>query len=244
MNAGELHDLFRLDTVDYEQPYFWSDEEIFRYMDDAYVMFVRLMDGIGDVTSTLTRIPIVAGNNMAKIDYRILKVRDARLQSNNHKLHILNLEDEPVRTNMSDYGNIYDSGMSQDFLPGKVHYMIIGEQDNTVQWVQVPIVNDVALLRVFRLPLKNICAAADEFEGVRPYHHIHFLKWMRYHAYSKQDSENFNKEKATTAKAEFEAYCVQVKAELARQRSKPKRVVKFNDGCGSTNTRGVYGGYL
>lgn len=51
MKVQELYDQFRSDAMDTVAPYLWSDTNVYRYMDDAYKMFVRLTGGIGDFTT-------------------------------------------------------------------------------------------------------------------------------------------------------------------------------------------------
>ena len=64
MNVQELYDQFRSDMQDEEQDFLWTDVELFRYMNEAYRMFVRLMGGIADFTSDLCAVPIVAGEQI------------------------------------------------------------------------------------------------------------------------------------------------------------------------------------
>jgi hypothetical protein len=221
MIAGELYDLFRSDVVDVELPYLWSDVEVYLYMDDAYKMFVRLMGGVADNTSAITQVPIVTGEPTADLDYRILKHRGARLASNNRPLDLVNLQDGPVVPS-SDYGILYFSGA--DRQNGPVRFMVIGEQDDVVRWVQVPIEDDTALLSIYRLPLNDITGPTDVFTDVRPHHHIHLLKWMRHLAYSKQDAETFDRAKSDENKEDFFEYCSIAKAEWERQKSKTRVV--------------------
>lgn len=223
MIAGDLYDLFRSDVVDTSLPYLWSDTEVYAYMDDAYKMFVRLFGGIADNTSEITQIPIVAGEAVAELDYRILKHRGVKLQSNNRPIDLINLQDEPVMP-ASDYGAIWQAGT--DDKPGPVRFMVIGEQDDSCRWVQVPVENDTALLTIYRLPLVDITDADSTFTDVRPQHHFHFLKWMRHLAYNKQDAETFNRAKSKENEDAFHAYCEQARREMERQKSKT-RVVAY-----------------
>lgn len=223
MNAGQLYDMFRSDVVDIELPYLWSDEEVFAYIDDAYKMFVRMLGGVADNTSAITQVPITAGILTTPLDYRILKHRGVRLQSNNRPIELINLQDGPV-VPTSDYGVMYYAG--NDRQPGRVRFMVIGEQDDVARWAQAPIENDVALLSVFRLPLEDITLETDEFVDVRPHHHLHFLKWMKHLAYAKQDAETFDRARSEENKKNFQEYCAFAKSEWERQKSKT-RVVAY-----------------
>lgn len=221
MNAEQLYDFFRSDVVDIEEPYLWSEDEVYAYMDDAYKMFVRLTGGVGDVSSSITRIPVVAGEQYAALDHRILKHRSARLASSNRPVKIINLQDTPVER-VDDYGFLSLIGV--DNKQGPVRYMVIGEEDDTARWVQIPTENDEVRLSVYRLPLNDIKLPSDEFTDVRPQHHLHLVKWMKHLAYGKQDAETFDRGKSDKYKDEFEAYCAFVVREMERQRSKVREV--------------------
>lgn len=222
MTPRALFDLFRADVVDTALPYLWTDDEIWEYMDDAYSMFVRLRGGIPDATSDITSIPIVAGETYAAIDPRILKIRRAFLASTSRPLTPVNVEDEPI-------SRIYDYGAAPvmaDNLPGPVQYIVIGEEESLVRWVQVPVVNDAANLVVYRLPLNTISASSadTDMNEVQPHHHRHFLKWMKHRAYGKQDAETFDRGRSEQFKTSFEDYCELAKGELARAKSKVRTV--------------------
>ena len=77
MNVLELYDQFRSDVVDVIKPTIWSDDDVFRYMDDAYKMFVRLTGGIADFTSDFARVNIVTGEKVGEYDKRILRIMKA-----------------------------------------------------------------------------------------------------------------------------------------------------------------------
>lgn len=222
MNAEQLYDLFRSDVVDVEEPYLWSEDEVYAYMDDAYKMFVRLIGGVGDVTSAVTRVVVRAGEQYAALDPRILKYRSAKLVSSGRPVVIINLQDTPL-TATDDYGF---QALNRDNAPGPVRFMVIGEEDDKARWVQVPVENDTVQLSVYRLPLNDIKSCVDEFVDVRDYHHIHLLKWMKHLAYGKQDAETFDRGRSERYALEFRSYCDFVRLEEERRRSKV-RVVRY-----------------
>lgn len=223
MTPSALYDLFRSDMSDQEQPYLWTDDEVWDYMDDAYSMFVRLRGGIPDATSNLTKIAIAAGEAYSKIDPRIMKIRRVTLVSNGLALDLKNVEDTPL-TRVNDYGTLSPAGY--DTVPGQVRCMVIGEEEGLVRWISVPAANDTAKLVVYRLPLNTLSedSGDTDMDEVQPHHHRHFLKWMKHRAYDKQDAETFNRGRSDDEKAKFEAYCLQAKGELDRQKSKTRIV--------------------
>ena len=223
MRSEELFDAFREDVSDVAAPYLWSNSEVWRYMDDAYKMFIRLTGGVADSTSSITQIDIREGEADAEISPLILKIRDARLASNSRPLTLINYADIPAN-NRPDYGHIREIYLNK--RPGEVRYMLIGQQRGLATWLQVPMVDDVAYLSVYRLPLETITGPEQEFSDIGGEHHEHLLLWMKARAYGKQDAETFDKGRRDEYKAAFTEYCSLAKSEWERAKSKV-RVVTY-----------------
>lgn len=221
MTSDELFDAFREDVFDTAAPYLWSDSEIYRYMNDAYVMFARLTGGVADFTSDLTQVDVVVGEADAQVSPLILKFREARLASTGLKLNIINHTDLTMTT-VSDYGNLRQVYLNS--MPGPVKYMVIGKQRKTVTWLQVPMVDDTVQLIVDRLPLNKITEAGQEFTDIGDEHHEHLLLWMKSRAYGKQDVDTFDTSRRDTYKAQFTEYCTFAKGELDRYKTKVRSV--------------------
>ena len=73
VNSGELIEAWRADVLDDVEPYLWPQTEAVRYAEAAYRRFVRLTGGIHDFTSPLTRVDIVAGEELAAVSPLILR---------------------------------------------------------------------------------------------------------------------------------------------------------------------------
>jgi len=223
MTSDELYDLFRKDVVDVEQPYLWSDTEVYAYMNDAYFMFVRLTGGIADFNSSVCQIPVVANQKYAALDPSILRIRTASRRSDGRELRIINIQDSGSLM-IEDYGRMRT--MVARNRPGPIEFMIIGEKAEIVQWINIPTVNDTVDLFVERLPLEPIIGDGQEFEGVQAQHHLHFLKWMEYLAYNKMDSDSYDPKKSEDKEAEFYNYCELAKREKETAKHKT-RVVAY-----------------
>lgn len=221
MTSDELYDAFRSDVVDVAGPFLWSDSEVWRYMDDAYKMFVRLIGGVPDVTSPLTQVDVVTGEADAEVSPLILKFREARLVSTGRELTIINHTDLPMTSN-SDYGQARQMYLNK--TPGPVRYMLVGQQRKQVTWLQVPVEEDVVSLAVYRLPLKRITDFGQEFDDIGEEHHEHLLLWMKARAYGKQDADTFDKGRSDFYSAAFKDYCALAKAEWERSKSKVRSV--------------------
>lgn len=228
MLVTELFSLFRNDVVDVVEPNLWTDDEVYSYMDDAYKMFVRLTGGIPDSSSDITQVGISAGEEYSPVSPLILKFREAELASDGSIITIINNEDL-ARLTRSDYG------VQRSFRrnsPGRVTHMVVGRERNaregTVRWVGIPQTDDTALLSVYRLPRNTIREGVAEsaLDEIGEEHHVNLLMWMRYRAYSKDDSETLDRNQARNNMAAFNEYCEFVKAENERYKSKP-RVVSY-----------------
>lgn len=228
MTPAELYDRFRLNVVDTERPYLWTDDEVYSYLDDAQKMFYRLTRGIAGVMY----VPFTAGDTFVPISDRILKIRRAALTSDGRPLRLANfeqLETEPRHAYDYDYGpgsGFRDSGWSPlqlDATPGIVTAVVLGMVENQLRLVRVPDTDGELELVVEREPLEDITESSTEFE-VPAKHHLHLLLWAEHLAYMKQDSETVDKAKAEKRKTDFEAYCAMSMDEKNRQRHVPRAV--------------------
>lgn len=236
MLAKDLRDLFRQQTVDTEEPYLWSDLEVYLYMAEAYRTFVRLTGGIPDTSDgpneAITKVPIVAGNSTSPISPLILKFRTCYAQSDQHPIDVINNIEESKLTSGNfgasyDYGNYLSNVRNNS--PGRVTKMIVGNARGLVRWVLTPKDDDVALLDVYRLPLDypdQSNADSYMFPEIGEEHHFQLLKWMMHLAYSKQDTETFDKGKTVEFANQFANYCDVATREWDRHRS-TRRLISY-----------------
>lgn len=210
MNSTELYELFRGDMNDAEQPYLWSDLEVFGYMNDAYRMFVRLTGGIADSTSAAAQVPVVAGDVAGAMDPSVMEVLSAYRMSDGQPVRVHNGPEFPRPSTRV----------------GPVSGMVIGEQDDLARWTSIPAADDTVQMTVYRMPAGFITDHEQPFTGVKEDHHLHLLPWMRHLAYLKQDAETFNRSKSDENGAIFRGYCDFVKTEIERRKHKI-RVVAY-----------------
>lgn len=223
MNSTELRNAFRQDVMDTAKPYLWSDEEVWRYANDAYRMFARLTGGVADFLSDACEVQISAGEAVAEVSPSIMRIMSATRRSDTHPIEIINPTDlQKMRS--SDYGQIKQIVM--DERTGPVRYMIIGLTRGSVRWVQVPEVDDYVDMHIYRMPLDTITGPDQELTDVAEDHHIHLLDWMKHLAYKKSDADTFNPQASVFGEQEFRAYCLQVVAEWERYKHKT-RVVSY-----------------
>ena len=151
MESHELLHAFRCDVVDDVEPYLWPTKEVYRYINDAYFMFVRLTGGIPDGSSSVTTLTAAEGVATTPLDPSIMRIRTARnVTLQNRPMKIINVQDiDDLMT--EDYG-LWRS-INQVDVPGRPQYMVIGEEESLVRWVNVPDGDYTIQLVVERLPL-------------------------------------------------------------------------------------------
>jgi len=213
MNSTDLLEQFRLDLNDVEEPYLWSDKEVFGYMNDAQRMFCRLVGGIGDVSSDFTQLAYTPASDWVATSPLILKIRNATDVATGRQIDVWNEEDMRRR------------GFRFNKVPGRVQRLVIGMEEHRARLHSYPAQAGAIQLSIERLPLESIIGADQAFE-IDEQHHEHLGLWMAYRAYSKQDAETFDRTKSAESKAAFEVYCFEAAAERARAHGKV-RVVAY-----------------
>ena len=223
MDTTGLYDRFRGRIKDTKAPYFWTEDEVFEYMDLAYRKFVRLIGGISDFTSEATQVDIIAGEASGVLHPSVLRVLTAQRQSDNGDITIINYTDLTL-PNVGDYGKV--TSMRLDNTVGVVHKGVIGMQKGLVRWIYVPVADDTALLTIKRLPLNRLTDFDQEISEVEEDHHLALIDGMFAEALLKQDADTFDLGKSENFEAKFRAYADSVRAELERYEFKP-RVVQY-----------------
>ena len=233
MNQDDVIAHFRAQVGDEDIPLLWSYEEVQVFLVDAQDMLVRLTGGIADVSVALADIgspqtrlqdlDLTADNPYGAVSPYILRLIGGRVLGAQWDITFANQGDlGTMRWN--DYGwNI--GAQLDDTETGDVRYAILGIRDNYVRWMKVPAAADTCRIQFRRLPFPRIADSDDPLE-ISEEHHIHLLKWMKHLAYSKEDSETYDKKLADSNEAQFRAYADQARKEIERRRFKP-RVVQY-----------------
>lgn len=224
MDSTDLFNAFRSDVRDeVGPPYFWTPADLARYANAAQIQFCKLEGGISDSSSAATQVTVTAGEAFSPLHSSILKVRQARRQSDGKELELLNLEDvQQMHAQPSDYGSLTSPTAMNSV--GRLRGMVLGMELNKARWVYIPDANDTVLLTINRKPLEAITGPGIDLE-IEEDHHEYLLLWMKHMAYLKQDSETYNKGRSDEFKAVFEDYCRQAKADRERREHKPRLMV-------------------
>lgn len=214
MDSTALLARFRLDTNDLNTPYLWSDAEVYSYIDEAQKMFCRLQGGIADATTaSITTLSVTAGDVWASISPKILKLRFAQ-RGDQRDVRILNFED--IQSGRD--------GLRLDLAPGPLQCIVVGMERDKLRFLPIPVANDTLQLTVYRLPLNDINANGQALE-IDEIHHVSLLDWVKARAYQKQDSDTFDRGKATEFENRFRMYCEQARQERERREHKYREIL-------------------
>lgn len=210
--SGDLLETFRDEMDDVAEPYLWSDDLVYGYINDAQRMYWRLTDGIADgTTPEVTQLLIVPGTEWYAVHPSILKIRDAYRTDTGLPVTVYNQED------MASYGLRFDG------RTGSLRVLVIGIEENKARAWPVPNETVTIQLTVFRLPL--VAIVDDQALDVPDQHQEHLLLWAKHRAYSKQNAETFDRTRAKEFGDAFRAYCSAAQDEQHRAKHKPRAVV-------------------
>lgn len=201
MDATELRNLFRAEISDEVKPYLISDEQVYRYLDDAQKQFCRWTEGIEDGRSFT--LAITPGVEWYDTDKSVLKLRRVTDTATGAAVTLANPE------KLEHLGIRFDGGV------GRVKALVVGISRHTVRAWPMPNAAASLALEVFRLP--KTLEMGDELE-IDEQHHINLLLWAKFRAYGNEDSEVFNSRRADEYEQRFRAYCAESRTEQERAR--------------------------
>ena len=202
MDATELHNLFRAEVRDDEEPYLFESSAIYSYIDAAQVEFCRRTEGIEDARTF--DVSVRAGEEWYDIDPKILKLRRAYDKATGRPVNVVNLE------------RVEQQGIRFDGRAGPLKALVAGAEKNALRAWPVPTQDVTVQLEVFRLS-RPVCGKGDRLEIDRQ-HHIFLLDWMKHLAYGTRDADVFDKRAAAEHEAAFISYCARSRAEQVRAR--------------------------
>jgi hypothetical protein len=214
VNSTELVSLFRKEFGDTAEPYLVSNEQVYRYLNEAQENFCRWTEGIEDAsTPDVCRIQVVAGTDWYPISRKILKVREAVNTATGRPVDVMSTEKASLK-------GVFFSGK-----PGPLRMFVTGLEKSKLRAWPLPNESAEIELRVFRLPLVAITDEGDQELEIDEQHHMSLLHWVKARAYGIEDAETFDRRKADEYEGRFRAYCQQAKTEQVRARHSAGAVV-------------------
>jgi hypothetical protein len=177
-------------------PYFWSDADILRHLNEAQVEACFRKRLLIDSTSAITQIAISSGTSVYNLDAKIIFIRRVKLTSATVPLAAADYRDmdKSLHGWDSQTGTIerYITGLDPFAYPGKLRFY------------RIPTTTATAALVVVREPSAALSADGDSPE-VPVYYHEKLLHWPLYRGYMNHDLDTYNPELAKDHLAKFEA---------------------------------------
>ena len=221
MTAGELVALYRSEMGGTGAE-FILNTQMYRYLDEAYKLFVRLIGGIEDSFSAITALPVVATQPEIVLDKSILKILKANRLSDEGEVDIINYTDLS-RSSSSDYGNVSSLSLTAE---GQVNALLIGIKPGIVRCVNIPTANDTLQTMVERLPLVDIASDSHPLDEIDARYHTELLDYVHSRVYRRPGAPFFDLKTAEYYEGKFMAMCAGAKKEKSRLKSKV-RVVQY-----------------
>lgn len=188
MNLGDLRSLYRTMAHDIHEPYFWSDDEIDQYINDA--LFEAVDRGLPIFDRDTYQVEIEIGVQQYPLDSQIMRVKQAFLTVKDGVTL-----DRPELFRMSDRKSDY---AYQQYFDLQGYHV---EEDGMFILATPPTWTATVALEVYRYA-KPLAADIDEPEIADRYQRK-MLNWALHLGYLKQDADSFNQAKADTYEIEF-----------------------------------------
>lgn len=206
MLPSELVARFRLDVRDDQQPYLWSDAEVWGYLNDAIQRWLGAPGGgvLDASTTAICNLAVTAANPWLTLSPLITKIRSARLASTKRTLEVITLEHLLGMQGMAN--NQFPVSTDDLDLEGNIKALVIGMERNKLRVVRIPTANDTVKLIVERRSIYTH-APGDSPETaieIDANYHLDLLFGMKALAYAKEDADTFDKSKSDDNEAKFQ----------------------------------------
>ena len=222
MKVADFIEGFRSSVGDNEVPYFWSAEEIVRYLNEAVQEACERAKLIEDrSTAAVCSITAQSGESTYSLHPSVFEIR--RLTFNGRRLDETSVEE----MDQDCPGWESRSGQPRAFIFEQAS----GVQPAKVRLVPTPTAAGPIALTVVRGALKPLSADLDLARPELPERfHERLMDWVLHRAYLKQDADIFDPNKAATSLALFvQAFGERPDANVQRKRrDKRPPVVRVN----------------
>ncbi|MGV8917833.1 MAG: hypothetical protein ACOH2R_08545 [Pseudomonas sp.] len=206
---GDLIKAFRDDEKDTVAPYFWSDGQLTRWVNEGLIEFAEATQSIFDEASDITLISYGVGQHQVALDPSIMDVVDAWIEGQPHiRFRCDRFTD--------DYGRAYCGHGIRFDETGLLHIH------------PTPVTAGAMRLKVLRRPYKEVCEKTDKIPDVLAKDRRHLLLFMAYRAYNVSDGETFDKSKSNNRYAEFLEKCQEANEASILRRGACSRPIRSN----------------
>lgn len=196
MTLQELIRRFRVQANDRAEPYFWENEDVAGYLNDAEGQACirgRLLRE--DATPEVCEIDLAAGRHTYPLHAAVVEITHLRLRPvNGGEARVVHLVSrEWLDAEMPEWRD--DTYPARFAIQGDTTLRLVGGFEE----------GDKLVLECYRLPLAPMVDDGDEPE-IHAAHHEHLLQWALHSAFSIPDTEAFDPQRAAAAEQQFTAY--------------------------------------
>jgi len=214
--VSDLIKAFREDEKDTVAPYFWSDDQLVRWTNEALTELAERSMSIYDDESTVTLVPYGVGEDRFVLDPCIIDVIDAWIEGQPH-CHL--------SRNPASFGNGYRGGYWLAYSGCSSHFHFDGA--GQLRLHPKPAAAGELRLRVVRRPVKDL-EKCDRVPDLLPHDVRHLLPYIAYKAYRVNDAETFNKASSDEHLQNFENACQTVREQAILRRGDCTRPIRSN----------------
>lgn len=215
--------LFRSLSNDKAEPYFWSNEELAEWFNEAQTeacIRARLLHTDGNGFE-----PVLVDSGVAhyKPDYRLYEYDNVRFVPDDGsgavRLKLISTEEMDIAC-----------GEWRDGKQGKPVYALQGDTDLVL--VPTPDVSGSLTIGGYHIPLSDMAVATMDTDKpeINPIHHRRLIEWVLYRAFSIPDTEVFDPQRSANGLYRFEEYFgIRVDSDLRRatREDRPHTVKPF-----------------
>lgn len=199
MTLKDLIRRFRVLARDLYEPYFWKDEEVTDWLNDAQEQAcVRGRLLLEDADPALCVIDLVPGQHTYALDKRVYELVDVRIKTGSNAVAELKI----VSRGWLD-SNVRDWREPHTWRNHCARYLI--QNETSVRIVPTPQEAGTLSIEAYRLPMAPMREDDDEPEIHRASHE-HLIQWALHRAYSVSDAEVFDSQRSVLAEIAFTEY--------------------------------------
>lgn len=193
--VAKLIDAFREDEKDAVSPYFWSDSQLVRWINEGLTVFAEESRSFYDQESLITQIPYGVGEDRFELDPCIIDVVGAWVDGRpEHCLHRW----------ATGFGNAFRGGywLAYNGCSSHFHFNPAG----LLMLHPKPSANGAVRLLVIRRPIRDL-DKCDKVPDMLPADRRHLLSYMAYKAYRVNEGETYSIESSDNHLARFQQAC-------------------------------------
>ena len=207
MTLAELISRFRSAANDKVKPYFWSDDEITQWLNEAEVEAAirgRLIHESSNQSMCMAEIQ--SGQSEYRLHAAMYEITSIAWQQEG--------QEYPVPMHLTSVEALDGEHANWRYRSGVPTHAI--QNDKSIRLVPAPNATGFIRLEGYRIP-KTKMEDLDEAPEINHAHHRHLVCWALYIGFSIPDTEFFDDRRAELAKKEFDSYFgIRVDSDLRR----------------------------